>query len=86
MLFFERLDGLIAQLVIAEGTYGKRTVAELACMIGKVSRCAAKLLAVGQHVPKGFAQSDNILFGVVGSSGKPHPMPLSKREGSSMHC
>ena len=64
IMFFQRLNGLVAQSVIAERTDGDGVVhtQELSGMIGEVGRCTPQFLTFWKHIPKDFSESHYITF------------------------
>ena len=67
-VLFESSDGFFSEFVFAECTngHGVGLSEELACMISEVGRCSAEFLTFRQHIPKCFAEADDIsLFHIV---------------------
>lgn len=63
-MFIKGLDGLLGQLVLAQGTDGDGVVTtqELPGVIGEVGGGAAQFFTFGEDIPQGLAQAHYITF------------------------
>ncbi len=61
LVFFEGLDNLFAQRIMADGADGDTFQPELAGVISEVSGSAAQFLSFRKHVPKRFTDTNNVL-------------------------